>query len=165
MLKKFFLGVFLVAFTSFCGYFLAKKYRQRKLFFKQLQEFNERFLSEISYYRRPIKDFASKYYYKGEFNILLKDFFEGLENRSEGERFLSDLPTYAFLKKEEMSVIEDYLLMLGRGDSASQKNYFSSVKPQLSKWQNESDAACKRYGDLYIKLGFLFGLFIFILIL
>ena len=51
---KFILGVAIICFTSFCGYVLAKKYRQRKNFFSQMNEFNERFLSEIAYYRRPI---------------------------------------------------------------------------------------------------------------
>ncbi|MBE5746683.1 MAG: hypothetical protein E7352_00700 [Clostridiales bacterium] len=165
MMQKFIIGVALVAFTSFCGYFLARKYRQRKLFFKQFQEFNERFLSEIAYYRRPIREFASKYTYKGEFDMLLKDFFTTLENRAIMQAEFLDLPVYSFLKSEEKRIVEDYFLMLGKGDSASQKGYFSSVKESLARLQKESEETCKRYGDLYIKIGFLCGLLILILIL
>ena len=165
MMQKFIVGIAVVAFTSFCGYFLARKYRQRKLFFKQLQEFNERFLSEISYYRRPIKEFASKYVYKGDFDELLQDFFALIQSRERVEAGLLDSPKYAFLKAEEKRVVEDYFLMLGKGDSVSQKGYFSSVKETLSRLQSDAETACKRYGDLYIKLGFLCGLLILILML
>ena len=68
MLIKFLLGIAIVAFTSFCGYLFSGKYRKRSLFFRQLNAFNERFLTEISYYRRPIGEFATRYSYKGEFN-------------------------------------------------------------------------------------------------
>lgn len=161
---KFFLGIAIVAFTSFCGYLLAKKYRQRKEFFSQFKEFNERFLSEISYYRRPIREFASRYAYKGEFHTLLEDFFRSLTSRSADARSFTDFPTYGFLTTEEKKVVEDYFLMLGKGDSGSQKGYFSAVKEPLNKLQTESETACKKYGDLYVKIGFLCGLLILILI-
>ena len=58
----------------------------------------------------------------------------------------------------------DYFSMLGRGDSSSQKGYFSSVKEDLRRRKIETDAEYKKYGDLYIKLGFLCGLLVLILI-
>ncbi len=161
---KFFLGVIIVAFTSFCGYFLAKKYRQRKNFFKQLREFNERFLSEIAYYRRPVREFASSYAYQGEFGGLLQDYFSALDERSHTEKILSETDKYSFLTEEERRTVQDYFLMLGKGDSASQRGYFSSVRDRLSSMQNEAEDAAKKYGDLYVKLGFLCGLFILVLI-
>ena len=165
MMWKFLIGITLVAFTSICGYLLARKYRQRRQFFQQLQEFNERFLTEISYYRRPIREFASKYSYRGEFGLLLEDFFKQAEERSVNDRSVFDLLMYTFLKSEEKRMIEDYFLMLGKGDSASQKGYFTSVKNTLAKLQIESELACKKYGDLYIKLGFLCGLLLLIIII
>ena len=166
---KFALGIAIIAFTSFTGYVLAKKYRQRKEFFAQWQEFNERFLAEISYYRRPLNDFLSKYVYKGEFQEILYSF--SVLIRKEGQRKQTmlqnalSLSEYSFLKNEERQRVEDYFLMLGKGDSVSQKAYFSSVRDLLKKLQNESKEQSKKYGDLYIKLGFLLGLLILILII
>lgn len=164
-MAKFLLGIVIVAFTSFIGFLLAGKYRKRKQFFKQLWEFNERFLSEISYYRRPIKEFAAKYVYQGEFKLLLEDFFAEIENRSANDRALVDMPVYKFLKNEEKRIVEDYFLMLGKGDSSSQRGYFTSIKDTLTKLQSEADIASKKYGDLYIKLGFLCGLLVLILLI
>ena len=55
--------------------------------------------------------------------------------------------------------------MIGKSDSVAQKAYFSSLKDILKKAENESLQESKKYGDLYIKMGFLFGLLILILIL
>ena len=161
---KFFLGIAIIAFTSYCGRLLAKKYRQRQQFFKQFQAFNERFLNEISYYRRPLKEFIYVYSYQGEFALLLKDFCLFLQENSSIHCIFEDKERYFFLKAEERQMIEDYFFMLGKGDSASQKGYFSSLKDTLVKLENETKIEAKRYGDLYLKIGFLFGLLVLILI-
>ena len=84
MMIKFLLGIAIVAFTSFCGYVFTKKYRRRKLFFTQLKELNERFLNEISYYRRPLGDFFRSGTYKGEFYFLVEEFLEKMAMRVDG---------------------------------------------------------------------------------
>lgn len=161
---KFLSGIAIIAFTTLCGYLLAKKYRRRRLFFSQWKEFNERFLSEISYYRRPIQQFIGNFSYQGEFERLLQAFLQRLQTPERVEE-LTEGVDFAFLKAEEKRVVEDYFLMLGKGDSASQKAYFSSIKDTLSKLQGEAEESSKRYGDLYIKMGFLCGLLLLILII
>ncbi len=165
MLIKFMLGIAVVAFTSFCGRFLAKKYRQRKQFFRQLNEFNQRFLAEIAYYKRPIRQFIASYTYQGEFNDLLQDVLNNLEESGGLQDVFYHKNDYPFLKTDEKKGIEDYFSMLGKGDTDSQKGYFSTVKERLNTWDSEAEKQCKRYGDLYVKLGFLFGLLVLILII
>lgn len=164
MMIKFFLGIVIIAFTSLCGHLLAKKYRLRKDFFKQFKEFNERFLNEISYYRRPIQEFIGAYSYRGAFQDLLNHYCVSLRGSDYSAEIASQLAAYDFLTEEEKRTVEDYFLMLGKGDSASQKTYFSSVKEGISTLYAEAESAAKRYGDLYIKIGFLCGLLILILI-
>lgn len=162
-MTKIFLGVILIFFTTFCGYFLAKKYRKRKEFFRQLQELNERFLSELSYYKRPLKEFLSSYAQEGEFALLLEGFIGALEGE---EREIVDdygVEEVEFLTTDERIFLRDYLSMLGRGDSVSQKSFFSSMQASVVSYKNKSEEESKRYGDLYIKLGFLFGLAVLIL--
>lgn len=165
MFTKFIFGIVVVLFTTFCGYLFAKKYRQRKLFLQQFKEFNERFLSEVSYFRRPIKAFVASYAYKGEFDRFLKVFFKLLESGQSQVRAFDFKTEFPFLRKEERQTLEDYFLMIGKGDSASQKGYFSSVKERLSALYLTAEKDCKKYGDLYIKLGFLCGLLILILMI
>jgi len=156
---KVLLGCLIVAFSSFSGYYLAKRYRQRKAFFRQLYEFNQRFLNEIAYYRRPIQEFIGKYTYQTDFEEVLQDYFSSLRGG------LFDLGGYAFLKEDERIFLYDYFQMLGKGDSSSQKTYYTSVKDGLTKWKITSEEEAKKYEDLYVKLGFLCGLFILILII
>ena len=164
MLIKFFLGVAIVAFTSFCGYLLARKYRQRMLFFQQFYTFNERFLSEIAYYRRPIQAFISQYTFEGQFNEFLSEVFIEREENMQIEGVFAKSDKYTFLNKEDRKVATDYFCMLGKGDSASQKCYFSSMKEKLSQLRKDTEIQAKQYVDLYIKLGFLCGLLVLILI-
>lgn len=165
MMVKFLLGVAIIAFTTFCGYLFGKKYRKRKLFFTQWNLFNERFLNEIAYYRLPLQEFITKYPYKTEFDILLQRFIECVKKRIPLKGNLLKSTEFHFLKEDEKNVIEDYFLMLGKGDSQSQKNYFSSMKETLITREKQAVDVCKKFGDLYIKLGFLCGLLILILIL
>ncbi len=159
---KFLLGCAIVAFASAFGRLLAKKYRQRKLFFKQLREFNERFLSEIAYERRPLKAFLNAYSYQGEFAQLLRGYYAALEEDAPAGASVCE--EISFLSEEEKRTVDDYFLMLGRGDSVAQRGYFSAAKERLVAMQTTAEVEEKRYGDLYVKLGFLCGLLILILI-
>lgn len=161
---KFFLGIAIVAFTTLCGYLLAKKYRQRALFFKQFHVFNERFLNEIAYYKRPVREFISQYSYKGDFGELLSHFLARVEKGKDLVGFLEE-DAFSFLTEEEIRLLENYFLMLGKGDSLSQRNYFSSMKAALTTYDTEAQTTCKQYGDLYVKFGFLCGLLLLILII
>jgi hypothetical protein len=55
--------------------------------------------------------------------------------------------------------------MVGKGDSASQSAYFTSVKGTLGEYKRKAAEECAKYGDLYLKLGFLCGLMILVIII
>ena len=114
----------------------------------------------------PIKEFSGKYVYKGEFDELLCAFVETLgKNGEEDPQTKSSLPTFSFLSKDEGDFVNDYFLMVGKGDSASQSAYFTSVKGTLGEYKRKSAEECTKYGDLYLKLGFLCGLMILVIII
>ena len=129
-MTKFIVGIAIVAFCSFCGYKLAGKYRRKKEFYRQFSVFNQRFLEELGYHRRPIAEFARHYRYQGDFQILINCFLSSLNTKQDDNAFLEE-GQFPFLKKEERMEIQDYFFMLGRGDTQAQKNYFSSVKNWL----------------------------------
>ncbi len=165
MTAKFLLGIAVVAFTTFLGYLLGGKRRKRKAFYTQWALFNERFLNEISYYRQPLQSFFNKYAYKGEFTFVLERFLYCVKNGVKLSSNLLEKESFDFLNAEEKSDVENYFSMLGKGDSTSQKAYFSAQKQSLEEWAKRATDNAKKYGDLYVKLGFLCGLLILILIL
>ena len=110
-------------------------------------------------------EFSMKYTYKGEFQEFLSIYFHNMDKNTSFFAENLDKDVFYFLSKEEKILLEDYFQMIGKGDSLSQKTYFSSIKDTLNKTKTQSVLESKKYGDLYIKLGFLCGLFILILML
>lgn len=162
---KIVLGIVIVLFGGLCGYVCTKRFRKRALFFRQFYDFNERFINEISYYKRSLDVFLSGYNYRGEFNELLEAYKEDLAMPEKFLKALRDNELFFFLKNEEKKFIFDYFSMLGKGDSFSQKSCFIAQKEGIVALRNAAEATAKKYGDLYLKIGILCGLLFLILIL
>jgi len=143
-----------ILFCTGIGYLIAGKYRARKKFYVQFNAFNERYLNELTYARKPLSAFLKEYEYTGDFGKIVE---------SAEQRVSASKPNY--LTKEEKTACEDYFLMLGKGDSVSQKNFFTAQKPMLEQKKAESTEQAKSRSGLYFKLGLLAGLAIVILIL
>lgn len=142
-----------MAFCTYLGYLCGGKYRKKKSFFFSMEDFNEKFLNELAFSRRPLADFIGMNEYKGDFACSLKSFL------SEGKP-----KTYSFLTDEEKGFVEAYFSVLGKGDAHSQNGYFSSAKENLASYKENSEALAKKYCDMYLKLGFLLGLALLIVI-
>ncbi len=150
-------GMVCAAIVCFCaamGYLAAGRFRARKKFFEQLHAFNERYLNELGYARRPLRQFVAAYVYAGDFNKYL-------------QRFLSDRTadcTFRYLTSEERAACKDYFAMLGRGDAHAQSGYFGARRVVLEEKSAVCTRDAKARGELYCKLGLLAGFAIVILI-
>lgn len=151
---KLLLSCLIILFCTFLGYFAASKYRTRRKFFLQMTTFNERYLNELEYARRPLAELLKREGESGEFYKMLKKYAS--ERVTETE--------FSFLDGEERTLCGEYLSMLGTGDSLSQRNFFSAQKTTLLQKQECSERELKDRGGLYLKLGFLSGLAFVILI-
>ncbi len=152
---KLLLAAATVAFSTALGYFLAGKYRARKLFFAEFARFNERYLAELSYERRPLGSFLAECSFEGEFGKTVEAFRERRE---------ISFP-YSFLSKEEKTDGENYFSSLGRGDAHTQTAYFSAQAGRLKELKEGSEREAKERGELYLKLGLLAGLALVVLII
>ena len=163
MSAKIVLCLAILAFTTGVGYCFASKYRKRKLFFKQFFEFNDSYLQELEYYKRPLKEFIFVGNYKNEFAELLTFYLKYL---GKSDPWLIDfLSNVSFLDNEEEGFLKNYFNSLGKADSLSQKNYFLGAKTTLSIWKNAAESDYKKYAELYVKLGVFIGLAIIIIII
>ncbi len=142
-----------VAFCVLLGYLAANKYRSRKAFYAQFYLFNERYLSELGYARRPLPQFLAAYPYTGDFQRTLAAF------SAHGMSFP------ACLTQEEKKECEDYFGMLGRGDAHTQSGYFGARRAALAERKDKSKKEAEERGTLYLKLGLLAGLAFVILII
>ncbi|PWM53005.1 MAG: hypothetical protein DBX60_03085 [Bacillota bacterium] len=144
-----------IAFSVALGYFLAEKYRARKRFFAEFCRFNERYLAELSYERRPLGSFLKEGAYEGDFGKAVAAFSASRQ---------AEL-SFPFLTKEERVDGENYFRQLGKGDSHTQTAYFSAQKARLSACKEQCEREAKARTELYTKLGLLAGLALVVLIM
>lgn len=144
-----------IAFSTAMGYLLSCKYRARKKFYDQFCLFNERYLNELNYMRKPLPDFLKQYEYTGDFAKAVKQCVE--------ERDCSVKLT--FLTNEERNACGNYFSMLGKGDALSQKSFFGAQTKILDEKRATGEKQAKARVSLYVKLGLLLGLAIVILII
>ncbi len=152
---KIIICIAVIAFSTAIGYLLAGKYRARKKFYDQFSLFNERYLNELSYSRKPLPDFLKQYEYTGDFAKTV--------SRCVDERDCD--VKYPYLTNEEKTLCGNYFSMLGKGDALSQKSFFGAQTAILDAKRAEGDKQAKSRGNLYLKLGLLAGLAIVILII
>lgn len=144
-----------IAFSVGIGYLAANKYRCRRNFFSQLSDFNERYINELEYARKPLPVFLKETSATGDFKKTLEEFSS---SRAPQLKF-------SYLTKEEKKECTEYFSMLGRGDALSQKGYFCARREPLGEVRAACEKQAKAKGELYLKLGLLAGLAFVILII
>ena len=90
MWLKILICIAVIAFFTGLGYLISGKYRARKKFYTQFCAFNERYLNELTFTRKPLSSFLKEFEYTGDFGKTI----EAAEKR-EGEI------KYSYLSKEE----------------------------------------------------------------
>ena len=71
----------------------------------------------------------------------------------------------SYINKDEIEYFYNYLKILGTGDKDSQIDFLDKIDINIIEKQKQSIIDENKYKQLYIKLGFLIGLIIFILFL
>ena len=159
---KLLVGIFIVLFTTYYGMIFSRKYKIRKAFFEDLYSFHFSVLEALSFSKRPFEEFYAKQKYRNEFSEVLQDEY----NRRQQRKTLPlSLDEYTFLTIDEKGMIADYLCTIGSSDALSQKGYFSRAENTIQSLKNQSIDECKKYVDLYIKMGFLLGLALLIILI
>lgn len=138
------------------AYLLTRKYKQRMSFFYNLNLFNERLVNEVSYTKIPLPAFVEKYEFSGDFKKMLEE--------KKGTDFGRENYSFSYLTADERKFLSDYFLLVGKSDAASQKTYLSAVRGEIAERKRTAEEIYKKYFSLYMKLGFLAGLILVILI-
>ena len=127
--------------TTSLGIFLSANKKKRMQIFCELYEFNEQLLLNLKFSRQPISKIAEKY------------------------KFVPDiLRGQKLLEGEDGEIISDYAVNLGKTDALSQIDYLNGRKAALENYKNESTIQYKKYSSLYVKIFFLVGVLVAVLI-
>lgn len=109
--------------------------------FAELYEFNEQLILTLKFSRSSIEKIAEPYKY-------VSQIIDGKE----------------LLSGDDGQFLKDYILNLGKTDALSQVDYLNERKIFLKKYKEESFADYKKYSSLYIKIFFLIGVMVAVLL-
>lgn len=108
--------------------------------FSELYEFNQQLIMNLKFNKDPIDKVAQGYKYVP---AVLK-----------GEKVLDG---------KDGEVIKDYAVNLGKSDALSQIDYLNARSQSLIKYRDESAENYKKYSSLYIKIFFMVGVLMAVL--
>ena len=152
---KIIVGILSVIVFTKIGYDKSKNYKEKLAFYNSITLFCDKFLVELEYKKshveKVLKDSYSSSSAKKLFNSYLND--------------KNNLIFPDFLNNEEKSILSDFFMKLGLGDTDSQKIYVKSYKNTFEKKASESWQNFKKYSNLYLKIGFMFGLTLMIVVI
>ena len=154
---KIFLGILVIIFSTFIGYILSKKYTKLKNFYCNFDNFNKMLKTEIAFSQKTLKEIiAEKYSINNDFLYSFKLYLENKENFCLNINYLSS---------DEKAFLLEYFENIGKTEKGSQLEFLKKAEERLSTFYKNAIELDKKYKTLYIKLGFLIGLIIFILII
>lgn len=153
-MKLFFAVIMLIACTG-VGYILSLKFISRRKFYSEFLNFNKKIKNEVQFSSSTIKKIINESNDITDFNIAIKDGLTCKTNKI----------NYNYLTKEEKEYFNRYVNEVGKSDKISQLEFLTSASKYIEEKVNLTNTEEVKYKKLYIKLGFLFGLIIFIIII
>lgn len=127
--------------TTAIGIFLSENKKKRMQVFAELYEFNEQLILNLKFSRASIDKVASPFRYVP--SIL------------NGEKVISG---------QDTDIIGEYITNLGKTDALSQVDYLTERKTILKKYKEDSFNDYKKCSSMYVKIFFLIGVTIAVLL-
>lgn len=127
--------------TTALGVLAAASKKKRAQVFDELFQFNDKLILNLKFSRLPLQKIAEGFTY-------IPNLLNG-ENPLEGK---------------DGEVVDDYLSSLGTTDAVSQVEFLNSRRNMLETMRSESAETYKKYSSLYLKIFFLVGVLIAVLL-
>lgn len=150
------IGILLLLISTCLGFFYSRRYSERRRIFESLGAFNSRVKAEVVFSKGSLVSLVKNVESDNVATEYIRDFF--LEKKESEERL-------KIFTKDEKIFFTDYVRRLGQGDKKSQTEYLKSAEMKIGGYISAAEEADKKYRPLCIKLGFLFGLIILIILL
>lgn len=152
---KFFIGIILIVLSTLVGYLFSIKYSERRIFFEDFNKVVIRLKNEINFTQRPVIDVLNSSLDNGSDVLVVYNSFL-LNNYN----YTSNLKYLSF---NEKNFVFDFLSTIGTGDVLSQNKIIDVAIEQSNSFLKQSIDDEKKYKTLFIKLGLLAGITLFIL--
>lgn len=150
------IGIILIFLFVLIGYALSFKYNDRKNFYTDFFNFNSKLKDEIEFRQTVLNDIINNLNNNGYFYSELQSYLKFPQNYT---------VTCTFLNDEEKNEVINYFKTIGTGERTSQIKYLDFISKIIENKKNNTTAEYNKYKPLFIKMGFLFGLIIFIIVI
>lgn len=154
---KIILGIVIVSLGTAMGVLFSAKYVKRKEFYEAFDTFNKKIITNVSFVQDTLPSIVKEYKNcDNDFcNTIYKYFV--LKEMEDG--------SIKYLSKDENSFFENYMASVGKSDRDSQISFLNSCAKRIEENLSDAQKNEKRYRVASIKLGFFFGLLLFVIIL
>ena len=160
---KYVLIVVLISCCTYIGFGVSRYYKNRKDFFSDLVMLLDKLRLDINFSKEKIGDIISNFSpLSNHFNKLRNNFLSILDTNKFDEEVL--IEGINILKDDEISCLISFFKSLGRFDIENQTRQIVSFKEEFQKFESECNQKKQKYGSLFIKLGFIIGVLISLLI-
>lgn len=130
-----------IALTTWIGTLISAGKKKRMALFCEVYDFNEQQLLNLKYSRQPIETVAARF-------KIMPDILKG-KNLPDGE---------------DGEILREYVENLGKTDATSQIDYLNEKKAVLTKLRDDSLSDYKKYSSLYVKIFFMVGVLLAVLL-
>jgi len=153
---KLIFGIICLIICTYIGHILSKKYVKRRTFFSDFSDFNKKVKNEISFSKNTLIDIIKNFSNKtGVFYLQTRNYFNNKKIVFEDK----------LLSEQEQSFFKRYLDNLGVLDKTTQIDYLELVEKEIEEKKSTAILEEEKYKKLYLKLGFLIGLIMLIMLL
>ncbi len=151
------IGVLAIIITTYIGLLMSKKFTDKKIFYSNFFEFNKTLKNEIKFSQKSIIEIVNQNKNRSDtFNEHLRKVFISKEK--------NDF-TSKFLNPDEITFLLSYVNTIGCSDIKTQSEYLESTNIYLNEKLDSSIKEENKNKKTYIKLGFLVGLIILVILL
>ena len=147
------LGIILIVLSTFIGYILSSKYTEKRIFYQDFFEFNSLYKSEVNFSKRTIKSITEN---------KKSPFYKELDNSFQNENYLLNLKNFS---DDEKAFFREYSLNLGKGDRETELQFIDNFDKKIKEKLDSAIISEKNNKSLFIKVGFAFGLILFIAVI
>ena len=154
---KIFFGILIIVLSTIIGYLFSLKYTERRCFFEDFNSVVFKLKNEITFTQRPVIDVINSTV-KNDSDILIiyNSFVQNKINYTDNLKYLSS---------NEKNFVFDFLSSIGIGDVTSQSKLVDVAISESSSFLKQAIDDEKKYKTLFIKLGLLIGVTLFVLII
>ncbi len=160
MLNKLLITALCIVAGTMVGLIFSNRLKKRADFFKSVDLFIDTLVSEVSFRKSSIKKIMS------DFINANNSLFNNNLNEYVSCQDISSLKLSRGVVNEiELSDIRKFFVSLGRSDTSTQLTELMNYKSKYSQIFKDADEKRKKFGAMYIKLGFFLGIMLGIVLL